>query len=887
MEIITGHVNTDFDSLASMVAARKLYPQAYMVFPGSVNRNVREYIALHGDMFDFMDLRSLDLDTVTRLIVVDTRQADRLGELEPLARQKDLEVFIFDHHPPNRNDIRSSHDMSEEVGATVTVLLKLLRSKEIPIESYEATLFALGIHEDTGSLTYAGATAEDAEALAYLMRMGAKPAAVTLYLNRTLSPAQHDLVNRLLQGFKYHDIRGIRVVLSAVEVEGFVEGASAAVSRIMELENLDVFFALVRQGDRVNIMGHSRMPSVRVDRVLAELGGGGHAEAATAVLRKHDLHEAENLLLQALGKKIRVQLNAKKIMTPRVRTVSEDATIAETSKRMERTGHTAFPVVDADGRLVGMISRKDLDRAGHHGLGHAPVKGFMSRNVITVDADAPVQQLHSLMTENAIGRLPVVEKGRIVGIITRKDLLRAMQGMEYLRRGHDTHPATEEHLAELIRRSLPQVALKVIEHASGLADSFDYKVYLVGGMVRDLLLGERNLDLDLVVEGKGIEFARRLAASMGGRVRSHRKFGTATVILPDGLHVDVATARTEYYPFPAALPQVEEASIRQDLYRRDFSINAMAISLHPESFGELLDYFGGRRDLERRQIRVLHNLSFVEDPTRIFRAVRLEVRYGFAMEQQTEALARRAVEMEFVGELSGARIREELVDILGERHPLDAVRRLHELGALTKLYGKLSFDQDMEKRFKRLERQLPRFHKISLADDEEGGEGEGHFQNWTPYMAALLEGLDREEVVAWSLRMRLKRKDASRIFDCLEWKERANRLKRFADSPGKAHLVIRTLSREGIAYLYAQGGSAVRSCLELYYTRKRMYPLRINGKDLESLGLPPSPLFADILTEVARASLDGEATSRRSQLALARKLCPEREGTGKKLERGR
>jgi len=870
LELIVGHLNTDFDALASMVAARKLYPQANMVFPGSMNRNVREYMALHGDMFDFRDLHSLDLETVTRLIVVDTRQADRLGELQWLARKKSVEVFVFDHHPPSRKDIRCANAVVEKVGATVTILLKLLRGREAEIQPYEATLFALGIHEDTGSLTFAGTTPDDAEALASLMRLGASPSSISLFLNRTLSPEQHRLLNELLANFRYHDIKGIRVVTSHADAGGFVEGASAAVSRLVELENLDVFFAFIRQGDRLTVMSHSRIAAVRADRVLGDLGGGGHAEAASATLRGVGPGEAEELLLEALRRRVRVDMTAGKIMTSKVRTVNEDLTISETSRRMERTGHTAFPVVDVNGRLVGMISRKDLDRAGHHGLGHAPVKGFMSRHLVTVTPETPLQELHALMTENAIGRLPVVEEGRIVGIVTRKDLLRAMQGAEYLQRTEPGRQAPDSQLADLLYRSLPREAREVLQRASSLAEKYGYRVYLVGGVVRDMLLGVKNLDLDLVVEGRGIEFARRLGKELGARVRTHGKFGTANLILPDGRHVDVATARTEYYPFPAALPQVEEASIRQDLFRRDFSINSMAVSLHPESHGELLDFFGGRRDLQRGQIRVLHNLSFVEDPTRIFRAVRLESRYGFRMEPQTEALARRAVDMEFVGELSGSRVRDELYAIMEDRDPLQAVKRLQDLGALARIHGRLRCDQAMERRFRRLERHLPAF--LKLVEDDDAGGVEAGFQRRLPFLAALLEGLDPAEAQAWAERMRMKRKETLVVLECLGWRGRKRAIEEGGQDLSACYRETGSLSKEGASYLYCQGGSRIRALMGLYYTKLRSNPMLVTGRDLERLGVRPSPAFSAILGEVRLAALEGRALDRRTQLALARRL---------------
>ncbi len=868
MDVILGHVNVDFDALASMVAAKKLYPEAVMVFAGAVNRNVREFIALHGDVLEFMDPRSLDREAINRLIVVDNRIAERLGEFRDLPGKEGVEVFVYDHHPPSPQDMQGVHDYSEYLGATTTVLVRIIQRRRIPVSPFEATLFALGIHEDTGSLTYAGTTPEDAEALAYLMRCGANLEVVMHFLGRQLSPAQHELMRRLLSGLRFHRVRGFLVAVARASMEEYVEGASAVAGRLADLENLEVLFTLVEMQGRVVVTGLSRMQQVDVDRILSGLGGGGHAKAGSAVLKGYSLDRVERELLELLERHVPSRVTAAEIMSGPVRTIHEDTTIAEASRRMELTGHTAFPVVDDEGNLVGMISRKDLDRAGHHGLGHAPVKGFMTRSLIAVEEDASLQEIQRLMTENAIGRVPVVRGRELVGIVTRKDLLRAMHGGEYLRAvsAADGRPAySRSEIIELIQSHLPGEVQSLLRLAGRVAERGGFQVFLVGGVVRDLLLGYPNLDLDLVVEGEGIEFARLLARELKARVRSHRKFGTAVVILPTGRRIDVATARTEFYEHPAALPTVEVSSIKQDLYRRDFTINAMAIAVSGDRFGELLDYFGGLRDLHRRQVRVLHNLSFVEDPTRIFRAVRFEQRYGFRMERQTEMLARRAVEMEIVGRLTNSRVRDELKDIFLEPLPLPlkALERLEELGALRTLHPDLSVSGAMRRRFRLLERHLERAWELV------GKEG----RRWIPLTAAMLADLPTAEGMKWCHQMRLRREEAEAVRQCLEEVPRAvEELCRRDLTPSRVVALLDPLSPEAITYLYALAGPEAREKVVSYLAEWRELVPSVSGRDLKEMGLPPSRIYSQILAEIRRALLDGEIRGRDQELDLARRL---------------
>lgn len=872
MDVILGHVNVDFDALASMVAAQKLYPGAVMSFAGSVNRNVREFISLHGDVLEFREPRSLDKEAITRLIVVDNRIADRLGEFRDVPGRPDTEVFVYDHHPPSPRDMKEVKDYSEPLGSTTTVLTKIIRRRGIPITPFEATLFALGIHEDTGSLTYAGTTFEDAEALAYLMREGANLDIIVRFLGKQLSPAQHELMKRLFTSLEYRRVRGVWIALAKAKMDEYVEGASLVAGKLADLENLEVFFALVEMERRVVVVGLSRLGQVDVDAILSGLGGGGHAKAGSAVMKGLTIKRAENRLLELLEERVRPLVTAGEIMSGPVRTLHEDTPIAEASRRMERTGHTAFPVVDSSGDLVGMISRKDLDKAGHHGLGHAPVKGFMSRNLVSVREGTSLQEIQALMISNAIGRVPVVRGSKPVGIVTRKDVIRALHGMDYLR---GLTPAGKEHgyrrsdIVEMVQASLPGEVQSLLRTISRVAGEGGYSVYLVGGVVRDLLLGVPNLDLDIVVEGEGIEFARLVAKELKGRVRSHRKFGTAVIILPTGRRIDVATARMEFYEAPAALPTVEVSSIRQDLYRRDFTINAMAIALTGERFGELLDYFGGLRDLERRHVRILHNLSFVEDPTRIFRAVRFEQRYGFQLERQTEMLARRAVEMEIVGKLANARVRDELVDIFSEPYPLPfkAVERLEDLGALRTLHPDLAVSRAMHARYRLLERHAAEAWELA---------GENEARKWIPGLAAMLCDLPLQEVVKWCHQMRLRREDTEALMQCLvRVPEIVETLSAQELPPSAVVDLLDPLKKEALAYLYVLGGPQVRKRVGSYVKKWKQMAIEISGRDLEEMGLKPSRTYADILARVRADKLDGKVGNREEELALARQLVEE------------
>jgi tRNA nucleotidyltransferase (CCA-adding enzyme) len=386
------------------------------------------------------------------------------------------------------------------------------------------------------------------------------------------------------------------------------------------------------------------------------------------------------------------------------------------------------------------------------------------------------------------------------------------------------------------------------EHAEG--------VYLVGGTVRDILLGEPSFDVDIAVEGDALALAHALADVLGGRVRPHEKFGTAVVVYGDGERVDVVTARTEFYDAPGALPAVEHATIREDLFRRDFTINAMAASLKGDDFGRLVDPFGGRADLEARRIRVLHNLSFIDDPTRIFRAIRYENRYGFRMDDHTAALARGCIEMGLVGDLSSPRLGDELLKLLEEREIGHSIRRLAELHAAHAVHPRLAADEETIELIDRLR---------SLNDEFALG-----IPAWRLGLAALVRRFPPGEVYDWLGRLKVRRKDADLIAKAVTVGPRiAERLG--SEALDAAELVALAEPYAPDAPLFAVALSDDER-LRGYFRTLHGIRLEITGADLADLGLEESPRVGEILAELRRRKLNGQLDGRDSELQAAREL---------------
>jgi tRNA nucleotidyltransferase (CCA-adding enzyme) len=400
--------------------------------------------------------------------------------------------------------------------------------------------------------------------------------------------------------------------------------------------------------------------------------------------------------------------------------------------------------------------------------------------------------------------------------------------------------------------ALPDSLAPVLDAVAAVSDPYD-GVYLVGGSVRDILLGEPNFDVDIVVEGDAIGLANELADKLDGRVRAHRTFGTAVVLYGDDGRVDVVTARSESYHAPAVLPAVEPGTIDEDLHRRDFTINAMAVSLKGDAVGELVDPFGGRTDLEAGRIRILHDRSFIDDPTRILRAIRYEDRYGFRMDDDTVRLARECIATGHVGDLSGARLRDELVALLEEGDVSHAIPRLAELGAEEEIHPHVAADEEAVQLFDRL-RELNGRYGLGIPA-------------WRLGLEALARNLPADEIADWLHGLKIRRPDGDQIAAAIVEAPRIA-----ADLEGTPADVVAAVERhDPDAPLFALAMTDSPRLHE-YFGSLRGVRLEISGADLADLGLGESPRVGEILAAVRRRKLNGELAGRDSELEAAREL---------------
>ena len=902
MDLILCHQTADFDVLGAAVGLSQLKQGSRIVLTGGAHPAVRDFLALHRDEFALIELRSVNTQQIRSLIVIDNQYRDRLGKAANWLDLPELNrIEVYDHHIDSHSDIASTVTVIEPVGATTTIIVEKLQKAGIKLNTVEATVMALGIHVDTGSLTFEQSTVRDALALAWLMQQGAKISTIAEYVDPGFSPQLQQIFSECLELLKTHSAQGYAVSSLLLETETFIFGLSSVVERLLAITESDaLIFAHAyhsrREGSpakegRLSLIARTRIENTNLAQLFQAYGGGGHAQAASCNLRGVDPQQTlDNVLNQFLAQ-IPQPLTARDLMSSPVRTIRPQTTIKEAQRILFRYGHSGLSVVDESDRLVGIISRRDLDLALHHGFSHAPVKGYMTRNLKTIAPEALLPEIESLMVTYDIGRLPVIEQGQLVGIVTRTDLLRQIhQERQEKNQESSNHLVVSCLLPSLQHRLKPSLS-KFLQQAAKLAQDRGWHLYLVGGAVRDLLLAtdEETVvlqDVDLVVDGfhqsadvgAGVELAQELQKTYPqARLSVHGQFQTAALLWHrddefDSLWVDIATSRTEFYPYPAANPEVEASSIRQDLYRRDFTINALSIRLTSPRAGNLLDFFGGLLDLRSHQIRVLHANSFIEDPTRIYRAVRFAVRLNFAIEPQTEDYIHYAIESGIYEQLRlktqpapalTTRLKAELHYILEAGYWREAVILLADLDALRCLHPDLVLSEELWWQIRCLSRWL-RFLDPNY-----------QLEHWRLRLEILLSALPVNERSLIAANLQLPKDSIERLEDLAKLEANIQENLPTCKLTSQIVKLLKPYRLPSLVLVAVRSPKSIRRTLWQYLTLWSQISAPLNGNDLKQMNLKPGPQYKAILDALLAATLDGEICNRQQAMIKVEQMIKE------------
>ena len=428
LHVATTHKGTDFDALASAVAARLLFPDAVVALPSNVNQNVNAFLTLHRDLFDAYHTAEIDLEAVDKLTVVDTNQWNRLERLDALKDKQILDIRLFDHHGKH-GDIRATGGCQEPMGANITLMLRYIKSGRIPITPILASLFLLGLYEDTGNLTFPATRAEDARATAYLLENGADLKVIDAFLIPTYGRKQKDILFRMLSRAQRMTINGYTVSIGRVEVSGYTENLAFVVQIYRQILNTDAAFGIFAlEKKRCLVIGRSRAEEIDIAGIMRNMGGGGHPAAGSALLKSVDPDAVESWVREMIGDHHQSATRIGDLMSVPVWTLSQNMSMEEAGRLLREKGYKGAPVMDA-GRLIGMLSKRDFQKIRRPSQLKSPVRAYMSPHVVTIGPKKGVGQGANLMIKNNIGRLPVTEGGKMIGIFSRSDAVANFYGL--------------------------------------------------------------------------------------------------------------------------------------------------------------------------------------------------------------------------------------------------------------------------------------------------------------------------------------------------------------------------------------------------------------------------------------------------------------------------
>ncbi len=904
MDLVLCHTTADFDTLGAAVGATRLYPGARLMLTGGAHSTVREFLALHRDAYAIAERRAVDPDAIQRLIVVDASRRDRLGSAAPWLDLPQVTTIVYDHHGASLDpdsDSGSSRDASEgaiaaaelhlePVGAATTLIVEALQRQQVQLTAAEATVMALGIHTDTGSLTFDHSTARDAAALAWLMPWVSLNV-IAEYIKPEASPALQALMPDAVQQAETEQVNGVALTVVRLDLEAQVSGLSSLTAQLLSQLESDLLILAAqypaKKESRLVLIGRvqgglwgPQLEGVDLGQLFAAYGGGGHPKAAAATLKGANREAVLKALLGQIRQQLPQPMTARELMSSPVRTVRPQVSVSEAQRIVLRYGHSGLCVVDEADQLAGIISRRDLDLALHHSLGHAPIKGFMTTALQTIVLETTVGDIEALMVRHDIGRLPVLDKGQLVGIVTRTDVLRQLHQTQRDRilPAGCPHLAPPQVLQQMLRDRLSPAVWTVLQLAAQSAQQRGWQLYVVGGAVRDVLLAASGRvlaleDIDLVVDGfhrtpgsanasgAGVELAQALQQQYPGtKLQVHGQFQTAALLWhrhPElgSLGLDIATARTEFYPYPAANPEVEASSIRQDLYRRDFTINALAIQLTTPRKGRLLDFFGGQRDLNQQLIRVLHPNSFIEDPTRIFRAVRFAVRLGFQLEAQTEGYVRHAIasgvyqrvqaEIDVTPALQ-ARLRRELKYLLEAPYWRSAVQMLGSLDALKCLHPSLYLSPGLWWQLTLAHRGLARFDQA------------GQLAHWHVMLEVILAHVPPADRYDVAVHLQLPAEALERLQQLGAVEDQLTQSLTPNLQPSEIYRQLQPYDTALLVLVCVRVSRPVRRLIWRYLTLWSALTLPLGGNDLKAMGYKPGRQFKTMLDQLRDAVLNGE-----------------------------
>lgn len=854
--VILTHAGADLDAISSQFACSKLYPNSFIINPGSLDINAQKIVSIFGEVLKLTKVREIPYSikkNIGRFIIVDTNDFERIGEGKNLIEQNpNAEIVVFDHHQGDSN-IPRAKIVYKKLGANTTLIVDLLKKKKVFLSPFEATLIAFGIFEDTGSFSFPSTTQDDFESMSYLFSFGVDMKIIHHYLSPFLGEEQISLLRMLLEHYEEYKIKGSRVVIACGESENYIPGLSLIAHKLIELVDADIVFVIFKIKKDIYIIGRSTSPDFNLAPIMSQFGGGGHPTASSSLIRNKSIEYIKEQIINSISLGYFPVLKASHIMSSPVKTVHSSTTVREALTIMVRMGYSGLPV-EENNNIVGMVSKRDLEKVLLFDKRDRPVKQFISTQIVKVSTDADLREIEEAMIKKNVGRVLVEKEGEIKGIISRSDLLRAYKIKEEI--SGTTSSATpsfflpnKEFIQKIIERTYPKEIVEILKKFGKIAEKNNIELFLVGGAVRDLLLDKVNLDFDFV-SSDALKLCTIFKKELKGNYRFYNE--TKTVHFSIGnLDFDFATARREYYIDNSLVPIVETASIKEDLARRDFTVNAIAINLRSDKFGEIVDFYGGYSDLIKGKIRVINNMSFIEDPSRILRAIKYMVKLKFTLSDDTEYLMKKAVELNVIKSKKSQRIIEELYELFESKEVVEILKVMSKLGITENLFYKKEISKRL---YDRINKALYYHKKYDINTKF----------SFTLFFL-LLENEKKEKIEIILNFLSLRQTIIRNFINSLKLLRKFHRdFER--KSKEELFFILRDIKDFGIISQLTKAKGREKLFLKEFMESLRNTEVLITGKELIQLGIKEGPIFRKIFNEILKEKIKGKLKTKEDEI---------------------
>ena len=855
MQVVFLGEGADLDALSSAYGITLLHPETKILLPNAKSSSFRYVFNRFKDRFKDKIIPLNEVHSLSKVFLVDMNNIYYLDKKLIDLINENTVIEIFDHHPKSEIHRKNTILHIEKTGAATTIVVEQIIKKQINIDSIDATILAFGIYEDTGSFTYNLTTPKDLQVAAFLLEKGADLNEIRYIIEEKIDEDKAKIIEQLIENIHTLIAKDKKIIVTSAYYDKYVSDISAYFHMIKPFEEADAVFAVINLKGKIVIIGRSKTQQIDAGQILTFFGGGGHYAAASANVKGLTTNEVINILEKILLRESYSDLKVKDIMSKNILIKRRSERIQDLKDEID--DYPFITVVDDDQKFIGIVLQKVIKDAIKHGVTDITLENFVIEDIITLSPETTVIEAEEYVTKYSQDFFLVLEEGYPIGMVTRDQIVKSVHSQAF-QTEKDVFISRERvkpkyvDYSKKLKKYFPEKIIKILQEIGQTAKELNFKVYIVGGVVRDIVMNKKSLDIDIIVEGDAIQLVKKFGKKKSLQFSVFEEFMTAQIKIDESLKLDFATARKESYDYPGAYPKVRKATLKEDLYRRDFTINTLAIEITEGNFGVLIDYFNGLQDIKDRTIRILHQLSFIEDPIRILRALRFAGRLNFKLGKTTEKLLKLAVDQNLLLTAPLGRINLEMNLTFNEEKTVEILLLMNKYKILQTLIPEFVLDERREEILVKIRDLITSFELFM------------NFKVNRPnlYLLSLMYHLPLE--ISSEILRKYYFESSIKFFN--EYFEQKEIFKFIPEKDSQLYKKIKFIDKNLLIFFAASLDEEVSERILKIMKKEEEKNLIISGEDLKKLGIPPSPKYKIILDDVFKKYLDNEIKNKEAAI---------------------